>query len=130
MLIGELADATGLSRDTIRFYEKEGLLESAGRRDNNYKEYPESAIDQLRFIKALQDRAFTLSEIRELLALSHEGAATCGDVGARIRAKVQQIDTQIEALRAMKERLSTGFECCGGNSAEDTCTPVAEMRLS
>lgn len=129
MLIGELAETTGLSRDTIRYYEKEGLLESAGRRDNNYKEYPETAADQLRFIKALQDRGFTLGEIRDLIALSADRPVTCGDVGARIRAKIAQIDAKIDSLQAMKSRLQTGFESCKGNGPHDTCTPVAEMRL-
>jgi DNA-binding transcriptional MerR regulator len=129
MLIGELAESTGLSRDTIRYYEKEGLLNVAERRDNNYKEYAETAADQLRFIKALQDRGFTLGEIRELLAVSAEGPVTCGDVGARIREKVGAIDAQIAALEAMKARLQGSFECCRGNSQGDVCTPIAEMRM-
>lgn len=129
MLIGELAESTGLSRDTIRYYEKEGLLNVAERRDNNYKEYPETASDQLRFIKALQDRGFTLGEIRELLAVSAEGAVKCGDVGARIREKVSEIDAQIAALEAMKARLQGSFGCCRGNSQDDVCAPIAEMRM-
>lgn len=71
MLIGELSAKTGLSRDTIRFYEKQGLIKvSRGqRRDNNYKEYPEEVVDRLLTVKRLKGLGFTLNESGDLLAM-------------------------------------------------------------
>lgn len=130
MLIGELARTAGVSRDTIRYYEREGLLEHSFRRDNNYREYPTTAVNRLQFIKALQERGFTLGEIQDLLRLTANGAVTCGETGERVRAKLREIDAQIDALSAMKTRLQRTFDYCSGNAPTDACTPVAEMRLT
>ncbi len=129
MLIGELAQVLDVSRDTIRFYEKEGLIQPVGRRDNNYREYSDKAVQQLRFIRDLQERGFTLTEIRDLLEVSADGSVTCGGIGERIRAKLAQIDSEIAALEETRKRLQESFKACSGNSKSDVCAPIAEMRL-
>jgi len=90
MLIGQLSEACGLSRDTIRFYEKQGLI-SVGRKErrfNNYKEYTEQTLKILLSIKRLKGFGFTLNEIGELLDMLGANTATCGNVSNKIDEKV------------------------------------------
>jgi len=129
MLIGSLSKTTGLSRDTIRFYEREGLISTPVRRDNNYKEYPEDTPRHLRFIKQLQARGFTLSEIRSFLSDSHSGSMTCGEVGQRFREKVVRIDEQIATLQAERERLTQSFSACADSTPRSICKPVRAKEL-
>lgn len=89
MLIGELVDRTGLTKDTIRFYEKKGLI-SVGRRsrrENNYKEYSEQILDKLMLIRKLKDMGFTLNEIDTFLELWREEDASCKNLNLRLKIK-------------------------------------------
>ena len=79
--IGKLADFSDTTTDTIRFYEREGLLKPAGRNDSRYRLYDHDAVTRLRFIRHAQACGFTLAEVRDLLALRQREGACCGDVG-------------------------------------------------
>src|SRR5258708_675844 len=97
MLIGELSAKTGLSRDTIRFYEKEGLIRVGRkqRRKNNYKEYDETVLERLHLIKRIKNFGFTLHEAADLLSLIAVNAATCDEMRTRATQKVAVIDGKI-----------------------------------
>jgi MerR family transcriptional regulator, copper efflux regulator len=105
MLIGELSGKTGVSKDTIRFYEKAGLLQTdiAARGENNYRQYTDEAIGKLNFIKRGKALGFTLKEIKKVIAewdsISPEKAANF------IQLKVEQIEEQIEQLQQFKTYL-------------------------
>ncbi len=114
MLIGELSKACGLSRDTIRFYEKHGLI-AAGkkeRRFNNYKEYSEETLKRLLSIKRLKGFGFTLNEVSELLDMSEVNEATCKNVSHKIDEKILLINQKIKELKAVRKQLSDGKQNC------------------
>jgi len=104
MLIGEISKKTGLSRDTIRFYEKKGLI-AANRSDsifNNYKNYTEENIRRLMLIKKAKSFGFTLNEIAELLELVSLNKATCSLFYTKTQEKISSIDRKIQELKDMK----------------------------
>ncbi|MFP6584109.1 MAG: MerR family transcriptional regulator [Candidatus Hydrogenedentota bacterium] len=124
MLIGELVKNTGLSRDTIRYYETRGLLEEPIRRDNKYKEYTEATIPRLDFIKEMQGLGFTLKETGQFIELFESGNATCQNTGPHLQAHMKRIDEKIDQLVAMRERMQQSFTACEGNSLTDQCSPI------
>lgn len=109
MQIGELAAATGLSRDTLRYYEKRGLL-TARRSGNGYRDYPEEAAGWLRYIRMAQALGFTLQEIEAdlplLAALTRDSAATAEALRAALQAKLAEIDRRIDGLQALRGELT------------------------
>jgi DNA-binding transcriptional MerR regulator len=119
MLIGELSRLTGFSRDTIRFYEKEGLIKLGRkqRRANNYKDYPEEILRKLLIIKRLKGFGFTLNESSDLIALIEENMASCSTVNGKVESKVQIIDEKIKELQQIKDMLLKGVELCLNGSA-------------
>lgn len=123
MLIGELSERSGLSRDTIRYYEKRGLVNPPHRKENNYKEYPEDTIPILLFIKQLQGRGFTLSEVQRFLSRTNQKALTCSQAQIVVQHKLDQIDRKIAALQASRERLVSSFSLCESKSSDGVCTP-------
>ena len=120
MLIGELSQRTGLSRDTIRFYEKEGLIKlpKKQRRDNNYKEYPENIVDRIGLIKSIQDLGFTLKEIDTFFELWQEEDASCENLVFTLENKLVQVDAQIEKFNQLKTRLTNSLQKCRSNECE------------
>lgn len=127
MLIGELSVKTGLSRDTIRFYEKQGLIEieRKQRRKNNYKEYGEPILDRLNMIKRIKNFGFTLNETLELLTLIDLNAATCDEVSNRVDEKVIIIENKISDLLNLRKQLINSVQtcrtCCPPSSVDENC---------
>lgn len=107
MLIGQLSKASGFSRDTIRFYEKIGLivLPKKARKENNYKDYPEEVLLQLKTIKKYKELGFTLEEIRELLVLQSIKVLDVSKLTKLIEIKITGLDEEIEKLHAMRMQL-------------------------
>ncbi len=107
MRIGELSRRTSLSRDTIRYYEKRGLIKAnpSVSEFNNYKEYPDSVLRRLMLIKETKTFGFSLSEIGELLGLIDRDEANCHIFEEKIQAKLQEIEERIQALRQMQRKI-------------------------
>lgn len=120
MLIGELSKRTGFSHDTIRFYEKKGLINvnKKERRDNNYKEYPEHIFEQLVLIKTVKELGFTLNEIDEFIRAWSEESASCENLTSRLTDKIKRVDEQIELLQKIKSKLSGSLEKCLAENCE------------
>lgn len=108
MLIGQLAKLSGFSRDTIRYYEKIGLIEvpRGARRENNYKDYPNSVLLALKAIRKYKDLGFTLEEIRELLVRESIQVLDVKKLIELIDLKITGIDTEIEKLHEYKMKLT------------------------
>lgn len=123
MLIGELVQKTSMSKDTIRFYEKQGLIHIGrkDRRENNYKEYSESTLERLLDIKRLKSLGFTLSEIDEILALMAANMASCENVSIKIQHKIESIEQRISELSMLKNTMLDCLKRC-----EETCTSNLE----
>ena len=122
MLIGELSQRTNLSRDTIRFYEKQGIISVSRkeRRDNNYKEYSDYMLERLQVTVRLKEFGFTLNEIIAILHLMEEQDATCAVVSQQMQDKVDLLDFKIKELQATKEMMLRGLNNC------DTCCKEVE----
>lgn len=109
MQIGELSSATGLSRDTLRFYEKRGLVAS-NRRSNGYREYPAEAVEWLCYVRAAQALGFTLAEIEAGLPML-TGVEASGPVLREVlRGKLKEIDERIAALSTLRADLAHRIE--------------------
>jgi DNA-binding transcriptional MerR regulator len=131
MLIGELSKLTGFSRDTIRFYEKEGLIKigKKQRKANNYKDYPDEIYRQLLTIKRLKAFGFTLNETADLLVLMEENMASCSAVSEKVEAKVRAVNEKIRELEAIKNMLQTGVAQCL-NGAEPTADSHCRLLIA
>jgi MerR family transcriptional regulator, copper efflux regulator len=105
MQIGELSLATGLSRDTLRFYEKRGLL-VASRRGNGYRDYPPEAVDWLRYLSTAQTLGFTLAEIESGMPLFASADSSAPLLRDALRRKLGDIDERIAGLAALRAELA------------------------
>ena len=105
MQIGEIADATGLSRDTLRFYEKRGLLR-ARRSANGYRDYPPEAVDWLRYLRLAQSLGFSLAEIEADLPLLAAPGASAGQLRVALERKLADIDQRIDGLQSLRGELA------------------------
>lgn len=126
MLIGELSDKTGLSRDTIRFYEKKGLIvvKSKERRENNYKEYSMDILTRLLQIKHIKEFGFTLNETSELLNRIETNTASCKKISKHVSVKISVIDKKIHDLIHLKLLMQKMVsECC--QSVNGNCPSLA-----
>ena len=120
MLIGELVERTGLTKDTIRFYERKGLiaLDKKSRRDNNYKEYPEQIFEKLMLIRKLKDMGFTLNEIDTFMELWRHENVNCKDVKYTLENKVSLVNEQILKLTELQSRLTESLRKCDNDDCE------------
>jgi DNA-binding transcriptional MerR regulator len=120
MLIGELVQRTGLTKDTIRFYEKKGLIsmDRKSRRENNYKEYSDQVLDKLMLIRKLKELGFTLNEIDTFLELWREEDASCKNLKYTLENKITLVDEQIKKLSELKIRLSGSLTRCNNDNCE------------
>lgn len=105
LTIGALAAQSRLSRETIRYYERVGLIRPSARSEGGYRLYAPGAVDRLRFIRTLRELGFTLNEIDRLLGIVDRDAGRCADIGDFIRDKRAAVERQIERLTRLKELL-------------------------
>jgi Hg(II)-responsive transcriptional regulator len=112
LTVGKIAKAAGVGVETLRFYEREGILEPPARTPSGYRIYDASTIDRIRFIHRAQGLGFTLREIRELIALDSDPAADCDSLREHAVRKQQLIQTKIADLEAMKSGLGALLESC------------------
>jgi len=124
MRIGELSKSTGFQIETLRYYEKQGLLKPVSRTESGYREYDRESLKQLRFIKQAKSVGFSLNEIAELLTLRVErDQHSCGDVKEIAEQKITQIDNKINELKYMRKALHKITDaCCGGSEPATSCT--------
>lgn len=109
MRIGELADQSGVSAKTIRFWESTGLLADPVRTPSGYRDYDPDVVDRLRFIRHAQTAGLTLAEIRQVLAISDDGEPPCGHVTDLIHQHLTDVDERIRDLtetRSLLDRLA------------------------
>ena len=121
LMIGKVAKGAGIGIETVRFYEKEGLIEPPERTASNYRIYSSQAITRLRFIKRAKTLGFTLKEIKELLSLRHNPSASKSDVKVQVEAKIDAIKQKISDLKNILNTLETLDECCDGMGPVDDC---------
>ncbi len=122
MTRGELAKRCGVNPETIRYYERSGLLTEPQRSDAGYRLFDEDAAERLHFVKRARAAGFTLEEIRTLLDIQYAPDATCGAVCSLTAQKIAQIDERIRLLTSMRAMLVDLIEVCpGGERPLDEC---------
>ena len=125
MTVGRLAREAQVNVETVRYYERRGLMPEPDRSRSGYRRYGPGMVRRLRFIKRAQELGFSLDEISELLSLSVTPDTTCAEVRDRAETKVADIEERIGTLERMKEQLTELIEACNANRLVDEC-PILE----
>jgi Cd(II)/Pb(II)-responsive transcriptional regulator len=127
MRIGDLAESTGTAVETIRFYEREGLIPAAQRADNNYRVYTAAHAERLAFIRHCRNLDMTLDEIRTLLRLRDAPLQDCGEVNALLDEHIGHVTHRIRELRALQKDLRALRARCGTPHAIEQCGILNEL---
>jgi MerR family Zn(II)-responsive transcriptional regulator of zntA len=129
MKIGNLSTSVGIDIQTLRYYESQGLLAEPQRLENGYRDYPESAITRLKFIKKAKLVGFTLKEIKDLLAIQvTKDEHTCQEVKSFTQIKLDEISKKINELSKIKMALKKiHTSCCGGNETAAHCSILSAL---
>jgi len=122
-----LAQAAGVNQQTIRYYERRGLIPKPPRTGSGYRMFPLDTLRRVRFIKQAQALGFTLREIRVLLDLRVRPGVECADIRKRAREKVSDIQTKIETLRRMEDALTQLANRCRGRGPIEECPILDAM---
>ena len=125
LTIGKVARHAGVGVETVRFYEREGLIEEPPRRESGYRQYPEETVSRIRFIRRSKELGFSLREIKELLALRIDPEASCEDILERAKGKIAEIDNKVQTLGRMKRALVKLAAACSGRAPVSEC-PILE----
>lgn len=121
LTIGEVAERAKMHIETLRYYERRGLVARPPRSASNYRLYPEDAVQRVRFIKRAQELGFSLKDIKELLSLRATPEAECGEIRAHAEAKIKDIEEKVGVLMAMKSALSKLVTECSGEGPLTDC---------
>ncbi|SRR5690606_11923395 len=127
MTIGKLAERAGVNIDTVRYYERHGLLPPAPRRASGYREYGEADIGRLRFIRRAKELGFTLAEIADLLSLSADRGGSVQEVKRKAEERLRQVESKIAELQRVKRGLKRLIDACPGRGELDGCPIVAAL---
>jgi MerR family mercuric resistance operon transcriptional regulator len=121
LTIGQVARSAGVGVETVRFYERRGLIEEPARRESGYRQYPEDVVARLRFVKRAKELGFSLKEIKELLDLRVDPTTTCAEVKRQAEAKIGDIEERIRTLKRMKKALVKLTAVCSGRGPTTEC---------
>ncbi|MDT8342642.1 MAG: MerR family DNA-binding protein [Longimicrobiales bacterium] len=119
--IGALAEAAGVGVETLRFYEREGLLPDPPRTGSGYRRYPPDAVRRVRFIRKGRALGFTLAEIRDLLELRVTAAEPCHEVAARARRRLAAVEARLRELNRVRDALEALSRACEANRETGEC---------
>ncbi|TMR96290.1 MerR family transcriptional regulator [Nonomuraea basaltis] len=112
MKIGQVAQEAGVSVDTVRFYERRGILPAAERRPSGYRIFTAAAVERIRMAKALQELGFTLDEVVDALIAHDQGGATCDSERWRLEAVVDRVDAKIAELTRARQAAVESLQDC------------------
>lgn len=116
LTIGRLAEATGVKVETIRYYERAGLIAPPARTAGNYRAYASDDLDRLRFIRRTRDLGFTLEEVRAMLDLAAQRDRSCGTIDAIATKHLDEVDRKIADLQGLRRELSAIISSCAGGT--------------
>jgi len=127
--IGQVAKRTGVTVETVRFYEKQGLIAAPQRSETGYRQYPPETVKRVRFIQHAKEVGFTLKDIGELLALRREPGTSCADIKLRATQKIEAVDQKIRDLKRIRDALARMVMKCSGRGALSKCPILEELDL-
>ena len=119
--IGQLARLSDVGVETIRFYEREGLMPRPARRASGYRHYADDAVTRLRFIRHAKDLGFGLKDIKGLLALRVTSSSTCADVRKRAEARLADVRIRLDMLKKIETALVKLTAACRGRGPTGAC---------
>jgi MerR family mercuric resistance operon transcriptional regulator len=122
MRIGKVAKQVGITVETIRFYEKKGLIEPPMRNESGYRNYSEEVVQIVSFIKRAKELGFSLKEIKNLMALRYTPGTTCSEVKNQTMEKIEDIDRKVEDLLKIKGALTELASVCPGQGPLSHCS--------
>ncbi len=128
LTIGRLARAAGVGVETVRYYQRRGLVDEPPRPPRGVRRYDAGTAERIRFVRRAQRFGFSLAEIAELLALSADADASCTDVRGRAQAKLGQVRERIADLARLEAALERLVEACPGEGDTDRCTIIETLR--
>jgi Cd(II)/Pb(II)-responsive transcriptional regulator len=127
MRIGELARQAGVDVQTVRYYEREGLLAAPARTDSGYRAYGPEHLERLNFVRHCRSLDMPLAEIRRLTELSRQQAISCDEVNALVQAHLDRVRAKLAALHTLETQLSTlSAQCASGHRVAD-CGILEEL---
>ena len=121
MRIGHLAGKAGVAVDTVRYYERQGLLPPPMRRPSGYRDYSNDELQQLRFVRRCKALGFTLDETRELLRLNSDPKADRAEVRALTERRLADVDAKLLELQALRDSLAELAKSCSGRGSLESC---------
>ena len=131
MRSGQLAAACGVHQETLRYYERRGLLAAPPRDRSGYRDFPDQAVQRIRSIKQAQGLGLSLAEISDLLEANPAGVISCGDLASRIEPKLAEIDAKIADLQALQVHLQNLLcSCCRSGDPHRPCEQTSAWPLS
>lgn len=125
LTIGKLADASDVNVETVRFYERKGILEQP-KKHGAFRSYPDEYITRIHFVKRSQELGFTLKEAKELLDLKVNDQAKCSDILSKTEGKISEINQKIRDLKKMKKSLKELAHCCIDETQPLSDCPILE----
>lgn len=127
MKIGTLAQRADVGIDTIRYYEREGVIPPATRRESGYREYGDGDVVRLRFVRRAKQLGFTLPEIRDLLGLTATASDDMAGLNQRAQAKLDDVNMRIDELARVRDALRQLVTACPGHGALENCPIMAAL---
>ena len=127
MRIGELCQATGVNIETIRYYEKEGLLPAPARTDNGYRNYGATHLECLSFIRHCRTLDMPLAEIKQMLDFVAHPEADCDDINRLIDEQLARVRVRLKSMRALEKQLSQLRAHCGAGHTAAECGILHEL---
>lgn len=126
LTIGKLAEMTGVSADTLRYYEKMKLITGTSRSAAGYRIYDADAVRVVRFIRGAKELSFTLDEIRQLLTLKMSDKSTCAQILKHTESKIKEAENRILELKEIKTALKRLAKECPADDSPTNCCPILE----
>lgn len=127
--ISELAERCGVNKETIRYYERIGLLSEPSRTPSGYRMYPEEFVNRLHFIKRMQDLDFSLAEINKLLGIVDKDNERCKDMNDFVVQKIDEVQKKIRDLKKIEHMLINLKDCCPDEKSLHEC-PIIETMMN
>lgn len=128
--IGEAAKKAGVHKETLRYYERRGLIPEPDRRRSGYRIFTDEHVQRIKFIKRAQELGFTLSEIEDLLTLRVDHHTTCADVRQRAERKLTDVEEKIAELQKIRDALQHLTDLCQGEGPTSECPILDAMQRS
>jgi len=128
-LIGELAEKCGVNKETIRYYERMGIVSEPSRTDSGYRKYPTETVERIRFIKRMQELGFSISEIHKLLGVVDKDDERCMHMHEFVIQKIEEIQEKIKDLKRIEHMLIYLKECCPDEKSLYEC-PIIETLMN